>query len=146
MALRSHLRSVCFGFFASAALLVLYFTVLSLISGWGYTLDQFSQFGYFVVALAVGFGVQIGLYTYLRELVRYGSGAMLGMTGTASTAAMLSCCTHYLANVLPILGVAGLVTFVAQYQVELFWAGIAFNLAGIAYMLKRVYAFKRAHI
>ena len=49
-------------------------------------------------------------------------------------------------NLLPILGVAGVVTFVAQYQTQLFWVGIAFNLAGIVYMVNRVIRFKKAHV
>jgi len=51
---------------------------------------------------------------------------------------MVSCCTHYLANLLPILGAAGLVTFASAYQIELFWAGILFNLGGIAYMSRTI--------
>ena len=42
---------------------------------------------------------------------------------------MVSCCAHYLANVAPVLGAAGLVAFAAQFQVELFWVGLAFNAA-----------------
>jgi Cu+-exporting ATPase len=54
---------------------------------------------------------------------------------------MLSCCTHYLVNLLPVLGATGLVSFVGAYQVELFWFGIASNLAGIAYIGRRVVSF-----
>lgn len=131
---------------ASFILLGLYFAVLTLVSGWSYALDQFFDFWYFIVSLAIGFGVQIGLYVHLKNLVRGGpaNGKVLGVTGTASTAAMISCCTHYLANLLPILGIAGAVTFVAQYQTELFWVGILFNLAGIAYMANRIFKFKHA--
>ncbi len=71
------------------------------------------------------------------------NGKILGITGTTSTAAMISCCTHYLANILPILGTAGIVTFVAQYQTDLFWVGILFNLGGIAYIAKKIYKYKQ---
>jgi hypothetical protein len=57
---------------------------------------------------------------------------------------MLSCCTHYLVNLLPVLGASGLASLAGQYQVELFWVGLAANLAGIAYMASRVRAFSRA--
>ena len=62
-----------------------------------------------------------------------------------STAAMISCCAHYLTNILPVVGAAGAIALVAQYQIELFWFGLASNLAGIAYMGNRVIKFTRAH-
>lgn len=137
---KSMTRPILTGIAGMFALLALYFAVLTLLSGWSFTLNQFSQFWYFIVGLAFGFGVQIGLYMHLRGLIQgmHGGGRVLGVTGTTSTAAMVSCCTHYLVNLLPILGVAGVVTFVAQYQIELFWVGILFNLGGIFYIGNRV--------
>ncbi len=121
-------------------MLGIYFAVLTFVSGWNFAQDQFSNFWYFIVSLAAGFGIQIGLYVYLKELIRggQGNGKVLGVTGTTSTAAMISCCTHYLANLLPILGMAGAVTFVAQYQVQLFWVGLLFNVAGATYMAGKI--------
>jgi len=58
---------------------------------------------------------------------------------------MISCCTHYLANILPILGTIGVVTFVAQYQTQLFWVGLLFNLGGIVYMISKVNKFSAAN-
>jgi hypothetical protein len=97
--------------------------------------------------LAVGFGVQIGLYSYLRNAVRSMdmSGKVVAVSGTTSTAAMISCCAHYLTNILPVVGAAGAVALVAQYQIEFFWFGLACNLAGIIYMTTRVAKFSRAH-
>jgi len=45
--------------------------------------------------------------------------------------------------VLPVLGIAGIATFVAQYQVELFWVGVLFNAGGIAYMGNKILKVKR---
>ena len=58
---------------------------------------------------------------------------------------MISCCTHYLANLLPIVGAAGLVTLATQYQIELFWVGLAFNAAGIVYIGSKVAAAAKEH-
>ena len=129
-------REVVSGALAAAAMLAIYFSVLSLITGWSYTVSEFVRFWPYVLALALGFGLQIGLYMHLRHQVahHHGGGTMVAATGTTSTAAMLSCCTHYFANILPVIGAAGLVTLVAQYQVQLFWLGLAFNVAGIAYV------------
>jgi Cu+-exporting ATPase len=54
---------------------------------------------------------------------------------------MISCCAHYLANILPAVGAAGIVTFVGQYQIQLFWFGLASNVAGILYIGSRVAQF-----
>jgi len=129
-------RSSGFGALAFGLLLAAYFGAVSLVSGWRFTLDQFSEFWFYIVPLAAGFGVQVALYVKLREVVRrgMGTGSMVAASGTTSTAAMISCCAHYLANVAPVLGATGLVSFAAQYQVEFFWVGLAFNAAGIAYV------------
>lgn len=124
---------------ASLLLLAFYFGVLTLVSGWAFTTEQFTQFWPFIAALAVGFGIQVGLFTYLRRAVHAAiSGKVMAATGATSGAAMVSCCTHYLVNLLPALGATGLVSFVAQYQTELFWFGIAANLAGIIFIGRRV--------
>ncbi len=141
-------KSIIYGVLSSSLLLGVYFAVLTLVSGWNFAQDQFADFWYFIVSLAIGFGIQIGLYTYLRNLIKgmHGEGKVLGVTGTTSTAAMISCCTHYLANLLPVLGTVGIVTFVAQYQVELFWVGLLFNLGGVIYIANKVIKFKRHEI
>lgn len=122
------------GISATFILLSVYFVTVSWVSGWSFALDQFSQFWYFVVTLAVGFGVQVGLYTYLKGKVLPAGRQVLAVSGATSTAAMISCCAHYLVNVLPILGAVGIITVISQYQIQLFWVGLAFNFAGIAYI------------
>jgi Cu+-exporting ATPase len=140
-------RSVLFGALGTLTLLGVYFLLLTAVSGWEFTVSQFFDFWYFIVSLAAGFGIQLGLFTYLRNAVRGMdmSGKVVAVSGTTSTAAMISCCAHYLTNILPVLGAAGLVALVAQYQIELFWLGLASNLAGIFYMGNRVFKFRRAH-
>ena len=129
------------------ALLGVYFVILTVVSGWEFTVSQFLDFWYFIVSLAAGFGIQIGLYSYLRNAVRGMdmSGKVVAVSGTTSTAAMISCCAHYLTNILPVVGAAGAIALVAQYQIELFWFGLASNVAGIAYVGNRVVKFSKAH-
>src|SRR3989344_3847546 len=138
-------KSVFYSLSASLVLLTLYFTIVTLISGWEFAREQFEQFWYFLISLAIGFGIQVGLYIYLKNLVRNQKpdGKVLAATGATSTAAMISCCSHYFANLLPFLGIAGLVTIVSQYQVQLFWIGLAFNLSGVAYMLNKIIKFSK---
>lgn len=138
-------KSILYGMLASAILLGVYFAVLTLVSGWGFAQNQFADFWYFIVSLVVGFGIQIALYQYIKSLVHegLGMGKVVGVSGTTSTAAMISCCAHYLVNLVPILGVTGLVTFVAQYQISLFWVGILSNIIGIIYMANKIYKFNK---
>lgn len=140
-------KSLIWGTAAFVLMLAVFFGVVSLVSGWNFTLEQFAKFWRFIIALALGFGVQVGLYTTLRQLVGQQKmpGKMVAASGTTSTAAMVSCCAHYLVNVLPVLGVTGFVTVVAQYQVQLFWLGLAFNLAGILYIAPKVIKAYKEH-
>ena len=141
------LRAFATGAVAFALLLALYFLLVGLVSGFEYALEQFATYWYFLVALAAGFGAQMGLYTYLKRLVANSSASkkVVAVSGTTSTAAMISCCAHYLTNILPVLGATGLVTIAAQYQVEFFWVGLAFNLAGIAYIVPKVMRASKEH-
>lgn len=141
------LKNFFWGLFASAALLGAYFLILTLVSGWDFARSQFYDFWYFIVSLAAGFGVQIGLYLYLKSSLHHRdpSGKILAVSGTTSTVAMISCCAHYLTNILPLIATAGVISFIGQYQVEFFWIGLAFNLAGIAYISSRIMKFKKVH-
>ena len=138
-------KPLIYGGLATLLLLGLYFFVLTLVSGWSFAQSQFASFWYFILSLAIGFGIQIGLYVYLRNLIYggAGSGRVLGVTGTTSTVAMVSCFAHYLVNLVPILGVTGLVAFAAQYQVKLFWFGLLSNGIGILYIANRIIKFKK---
>ncbi len=140
-------QPVLIGIAACAMMLTLYFGIVGLISGLDFARDEFLRFRYYLSALAIGFGIQVGLYVHLRNMVS-GQGAssrVLAVSGTTSTAAMVSCCTHYLLNVLPVIGVTGLLTFVAQYQIEFFWLGLTFNAAGILYIARKVIMARKEH-
>lgn len=137
---RSVYISVGYGVGAALLFLAAYFAVLTLVSGWDFALEQFAMYWYFIVPLVAGFGIQIALYRHIKNLVASGAGMgkVVGASGATSSLAMVSCCAHYLVNLVPVLGVTGLVTFVAQYQAGLFWVGILANVVGIGYMVKRI--------
>jgi len=137
-------RPVGFGALVFGGLIAVYFAILTLASGWRFTLDQFSDFWYFIVPLGAGFGIQVGLFVYLKHVVRgHHGGGVVAATGTTSTAAMISCCAHYLVNVAPIIGATGVVALLAQYQVQFFWVGLGFNAAGILYIGRKVFLARR---
>jgi len=142
-----YIEPIQFGIIAFILMFAIYFGTVGLVSGMGFAIEQFSEFWYFIVPLALGFGIQVGLYTYLKNLVgQHGaSGKVVAVSGTTSTAAMVSCCTHYLVNIIPVLGVTGFLAIVAEYQVELFWLGLAFNAAGILYVATMVIKAAKEH-
>lgn len=147
MKIKQKIKILSFAVIATCSLLFFYFLIVSSISGWKFTQDQFVMFWYFIIGTALLFGVQIGLFTYLKELIRYNSMSaspqIVALTGTTSTLSMISCCAHYLVNIVPIFGITGALSFVALYQIEIFWVGIVFNLIGIVFIVNRIIKFKR---
>ncbi len=133
------------GLLGAIALLTFYFVVISVISGWNFAVLQFNQNWYWILSLSIGFGIQMGLFTYLRSLHKAGStGGVAAISGGTSAAAMVACRSHYLVNILPIIGIAGIATIIGQYQTGIFIIGLIFNLFGVAYMINKLVAFKRA--
>ena len=139
-------KATAMGLMATAGLLGFYFLILTLVSDWAFTVEQFVTYRMYIVSLAIGFGIQIGLYTYLRSAIQShcSTGKVVAVSGTTSTVAMISCCAHYLVNILPVIGATGLITLVGQYQVEFFWVGLASNAAGILYIGSKLVQFSRA--
>lgn len=140
-------RPAMFGAIAFMLMLGFYFGTLTLVSGWAFTISQFSEFWYYILPLAFGFGIQVGLFVWLHKLIRRTkqTRAVVAASGTTSTVAMISCCAHYLTNIAPMLAATGLVAFAAQFQVQLFWVGLLFNLAGIAYVGSRAIKASQEH-
>lgn len=143
--MRSQLiKPIGYGIGASGFLLGVYIALVGAISGRAYALSQFTAYRYFLVMLAFGFGIQIGLYQYLKaQMHKNGMGSVVAVTGTTSTASMLSCCAHYLVNLIPVLGVTGLASFVSQYQTELFEVGLLMNVLGIIVFSQKIWQLKK---
>ena len=62
---------------------------------------------------------------------------MAASTGT-STAAMLACCAHHLADALPLIGLSGAAVFLNDFKEPILWAGLAMNGLGIAYLGRKI--------
>src|SRR3972149_5822252 len=87
-------RPAGFGALAFGALLAVYFGALTAVSGWSFTVSQFSEFWYYILPLGAGFGLQVALYSRLRQLLHGAGGGRGGMagSGTTSAAAPNPCC------------------------------------------------------
>jgi cation transport ATPase len=121
-----------------AGLLAFYLGIITLAQGWGHAVQQLAEDRWFIGAITLGFGGQVGLFVYLRSLHAHAAaGGVAASTGT-STAAMLACCAHHLADVLPIVGLSGAAILLNAYKTPLLWLGIVMNLAGALYLMHKV--------
>lgn len=129
------------GLAGAAFLAGLYFGLVSWAESPQHALDLFWQQRWIVIPIILGFGVQMSLYTILKKRLFVPAahigpaGALAGAGGTTSTVAMVACCAHHIADVLPILGLTAAATFLAQYQTTFMLAGLGITYAGIAIML-----------
>lgn len=131
-------KQIVVGLLASAGMLALYFGLISLLSGWNYALFQWRNYWPFVTVLALGFGLQMFLFQYLRDRRCEVTSGAVAASGVSGTVAMVACCAHHLVDFVPFLGLAGLATLVSASQIQVFWIGIAFNLAGVVYLGREV--------
>lgn len=129
------------GFFG---LLFFYFLVMILASrSWSATIFQFKELWYWMILLASGFGLQIGLFTHFKNLVKnpqmfHGSEAIAASSTGTSAVSMVVCCAHHLTEFLPIIGLSGFTIFLIRYQISLIIFGIIMNGFGIFYMWKQI--------
>lgn len=133
--------SIFAGVLSSMALLGSYFGVLSAANSFGHAVDQFILLWPWFSALVVGFGIQTGLYTYIRRIQKIRpvsrSASKKGVTATGgiSATAMAACCAHHLSDVLPIVGLTGAALFFSEYQKIFLLLGVLSNVVGITLML-----------
>lgn len=114
---------------------------MTLLNGWQAAVEQFQALWYLMIPLAVGFGIQVALYTKLNVAIRIKAQASMKASGVTSGAAMLACCVHHLTDVAPFLGLAGLSILLTRYQVPILTLGIGMNIIGIVVMLKHLKRF-----
>ncbi|GAW91952.1 hypothetical protein [Calderihabitans maritimus] len=136
------MRSFLLGTGACIGLLLFYFLLVGLVESWSHATELIIKDAFFAGAISLGFGIQIGLFSYIKQLqklVRTRSVTAMAASGTGtSTVSMVACCLHHLGDVLPIIGLSGASLFLEQYRYPLMWVGIAFNLVGIFILLRIV--------
>lgn len=139
-------KAIAIGVLAAAAMLAVYLGILVLAESWRHALDLLSEDALFVGPLVAGFGVQVGLYTYMRRALKTAgaqAGTITGISGTSSTASMIACCVHHVTDFLPLLGVSAAATFLARYKSWLMGGALVFNLIGIAVMVYQLARHRR---
>jgi len=140
-------KAIAFGIVGTGALVAVFFSIVTLSNGsLSSALEEFRRIWYWIVLLAGGFGLQLGLFVYLKNIVHggmAGATAEVAASGTISTGSMVACCSHALVNVLPVLGVSAAAAFLARYQLPLLLLGVFSNLIGLTIMFG---LFQRHHL
>lgn len=131
-------RPGVYGVLAALALLAFYLGIITLAQGWSHAIEQLVEDRWFVGAITIGFGTQLGLFTYLKSLHTRAMATGVVTSTASSTVAMLACCAHHVTDILPIIGLSGAAIFLDAYKTPLLWLGMAMNVVGIAYLLYRI--------
>lgn len=130
--------SIAFGLLGALALVALYLGLVSWAQGRDHALELLWSDRAYVGVIGAGFGIQVGLFAYLRMLQRAmarESIVVAGMGTATSSVSMVACCAHHLADVLPVIGLSGLAVFLVDLRTPLMLLGILTNLAGVGAML-----------
>ena len=117
------------------------FLVLYFLNFPSMALFQIKKYLYLLIPLVLGFGVQIGLYTYLKHL-----NAVCSITtmagGGISSISMILCCSHYLVNILPFISIS-FASFLTKYTFYILLFGVLSNIFGIFYVLNKIKKLRR---
>ncbi len=136
-------KPVLYGILAGTILLVFYILVLSFFQGFQFAVLNFKSIWYWIVPLVLGFGTQIGLYTSIKHTAEMTG--TVAFSGGISGGSMIACCSHFLLNIIPIIGLSGIAIFLVKYQTMFFVIGIVANAFGIIYMLNHKNKMERMH-
>ena len=118
----------------------LYFAIVSLAESPSHAAQLFWEDRAIVLPIILGFGVQVGLYTVLKKrlfvpVAHTGpSAALTGAGGGMSAAAMVACCAHHVADVLPLVGLTAAATLLAEYRIPFMLVGLGTTISGILVM------------
>ncbi|MCR4327729.1 MAG: hypothetical protein NUV46_04065 [Nanoarchaeota archaeon] len=127
-------KSILWGAFSSLILIGFYVGVITLFQGIDFALLNLRSLWYLIFPLVIGFGIQIGLFVSIKQHAQLTG--TVATTGGISGGSMIACCTHFLLNVIPLVGASGLVLFLMKYQPAFLSFGIISNVVGITLMVR----------
>ena len=97
---------------------------------------QIEKYWFLLLLLILGFGIQIGLYTYLKHKAALCSITTMA-SGGISGISMILCCSHYLVNFLPFISLT-FANLMLGYTPYILLFGIVSNAFGIWFMLNNI--------
>ena len=124
------------GIAAALLLLVFYLAILTFVNSFDHAISELARMWYFIVPLSIGFGMQVGLYFYIKKFIaERAATASVAWAGGLSGASMVACCAHHLTDFLPILGLSAAAIFLDKYQLTFILIALFSNFIGVVYML-----------
>ncbi|HLA23284.1 MAG TPA: hypothetical protein VJZ93_01980 [Candidatus Nanoarchaeia archaeon] len=136
-------KPVFLGVLAGVSLFLFYMSVITFFQGFEFAILNFKSVWYWIVPLVIGFGTQIGLYNSIKHTAQMTG--TVAVSGGISGGSMIACCSHFLLNIIPIIGLSGLALFLVKYQTAFFAIGIISNVFGIVLMLNHKNKMKKIH-
>ncbi|MEX0933041.1 MAG: hypothetical protein WDZ77_03020 [Candidatus Pacearchaeota archaeon] len=125
-------KSILYGILAGLGLFSLYILIVSFFQGFQFAILNFKSLWFWIIPLVAGFGTQIGLYTSIKHTAEMTG--TVAVSGTISGGSMLACCSHFLLNIIPVVGFSGIAIFLVKYQTVFFGIGIISNIIGIGFL------------
>lgn len=132
--MEAKIKGVIWGVSVMIVVILINWSVLSLLSFPLMAMNIINQYWYLLVLLIGGFGLQVGLFVYYNTMNAIGCGTTV-VSGGISGFSMILCCSHYLLNLLPFLGaVVGISALAAlsKYTPHFLWLGVISNVIGIS--------------
>ena len=124
---------------ASAVLAAFYVGVLAASAGWSHLVDQARTDWWLLAPIVGAFGAQVAFTVELRLRHRgHHLAATTGAGAGASAVGMVACCAHHVAELVPVLGAAGLAGFLLDWRTPLMLGGLAVNLVALAVAGRRL--------
>ena len=143
----SSLKPIIAGIIAALCLLLFYSVIMLLSNSVKLALLQFYDIWYWIFILMFGFGTQVGLFVYLREIhkqkIQNLASANASVTSSAaiSGTSMVACCAHHLTDLLPIIGFSAFALFLNRYQTVFILVGVFSNMIGMLIMVRMLQKF-----
>src|SRR3989338_6918650 len=117
---RLKIISAVIGATAMAGLFLFYVLTMKILAGsWDAVWWQWRQLWYLMLPLIAGFGIQAGLFYYIKSLRRRISAKMMAANSASSTVGMIACCAHHAVDLAPLLGLTALTLWLTAYQKQL---------------------------
>ena len=126
---------------AVLAVFIINFLVLYYLNFPIMAISQIKKYFILLLLLIIGFGTQIGLFTYLKHN-KIVCSMTTTVSGGISSFSMILCCSHYLVNFLPFISIST-ASYLTRYTFQILLFGVIANLIGIFIMIKEIKKLKK---
>lgn len=143
---RRWLTPIAVGLAGAIFIVGLYLGLISLAQGPDHAVYQLRVDLPFVLAVATGFGIQIGMFAELRSIRsrHRAAGALSVASAGAGSAAMLACCAHHLVDVVPLVGLSAATIALNDYRTPLMVVSLGINALGIVIIGRQLISAQRS--